>query len=383
MQDLPDRDRDALVLRYFERKTLAQVADALAISGDAAEKRVARGLDKLRGVLARHGVVATAVPLATLLSTEAVHAAPAALVHSIQTAGPASTLVGNAAGIAPSIAKSSMLASPKALTGLAACLLVVGTIATLIVNRATPTKPVVAAAAATGVPTPLSLPNGMTLQLVHIPAGGAIAKPFLMGKFEVTQAQWAAVMPSNPSRFRGDERPVERVTWTEAKAFCEKLSVLTSLAVRLPTEQEWEHASRAGTTTLYYFGDDSATLSKHAWHGAQVPGADPATKPVQLGAFTNGGSGGSTHRVGTKLPNPWGLHDIYGNVWEWCDSIAMSERVAAEATSSSTPTGSMKVRRGGSWHNSMPIEFRSNYRWVSVEGLRQDNVGLRVVVETQ
>ena len=130
-----------------------------------------------------------------------------------------------------------------------------------------------------------------------------LTQSFGMGIFEVTQAQYEQVVGSNRSGFRGANNPVETVSWKGAVAFCGKLSSLPAeraagRVYRLPTEAEWEYACRAGTTTVYSFGDDAKDLGKYAWFG------DNSDK--------------TTHGVGEKLPNGWGLYDMHGNVWEWC-----------------------------------------------------------------
>ena len=126
-----------------------------------------------------------------------------------------------------------------------------------------------------------------------------ISKPFYLGKYEVTQGQWQAVMGNNPSRFKGDpNRPVEQVAWEDVQAFMRKLNAIEGgTTYRLPTEAEWEYAARAGTTTAYSFGDDPRLLGEYAWYSENAKG--------------------KTHPVGQKKSNAWGLHDMHGNVWEW------------------------------------------------------------------
>ena len=125
-----------------------------------------------------------------------------------------------------------------------------------------------------------------------------ISNAFYMGKYEVTQKQWQEVMGNNPSNFKGDNLPVDNVPWNDAQYFIKKLNDKEGgNKYRLPTEAEWEYAARAGTTTRYSFGDDESNLGDYAWYDSN--------------------SGGRYHDVGQKKPNPWGLYDMYGNVWEW------------------------------------------------------------------
>ena len=132
-------------------------------------------------------------------------------------------------------------------------------------------------------------------------AGGprtlTVRKPFCLARLEVTQEQWHRVMGSNPSAFRGDERPVEMVTWLGCVEFCKKLSELEGRCYRLPTAVEWEYACRAGSEAVFCFGDDSEKLADYAWYGENSgSGADGTGRAVN----------GTTHPVGSKEPNVWG-----------------------------------------------------------------------------
>jgi formylglycine-generating enzyme required for sulfatase activity len=143
-------------------------------------------------------------------------------------------------------------------------------------------------------------------------AGGTktltVAAPFYLGKFEVTQAQWEQVMGSNPSRYSGPDRPVERVNWLDASEFCRRLSLLEKRTYRLPSADEWEYACRAGSTAEFCYGDDATTLGDYAWYGANSgKGVDGQGNAVD----------GSTRPVGQKKPNAWGFCDMQGNVNEW------------------------------------------------------------------
>jgi formylglycine-generating enzyme required for sulfatase activity len=205
-----------------------------------------------------------------------------------------------------------------------------------------------------------------------------ISRAFYLGITPVTQAQYAAVMGTNPSEFyRWPENPVERVSWFDATAFCNALSKEEGLApyyvipswnrvmvgggegYRLPTEAEWEYACRAGTETRYSFGDDAATPGEYAW--------DQMSSKCQTGP------------VGRKRPNAWGLYDMHGNVWEWCwdwydeDYYRSSPGV--------DPLGAVSADyrsfRGGSWHVAA-CYLRSAYRGSHAPEYRHSSVGFRV-----
>lgn len=223
------------------------------------------------------------------------------------------------------------------------------------------------------------LPGDVPLVMVVIPAGTfsmgstsggdderpvhevTISQDFQLGQVEVTQAQWEAVMGmgSNPSNFSGPDRPVEKVSWNDAQAFIAALNSLTGETFRLPTEAEWEYACRAGTTTEYHFGESFSGAENYAWNMLN--------------------SGGEAQDVGQKLPNEFGLYDMNGNVWEWCnDWYGMNYYSISPNTDPTGPeTGGARVARGGSWHN--PAEYaRSALRWWFDATYAFDTIGFRL-----
>jgi len=180
-----------------------------------------------------------------------------------------------------------------------------------------------------------------------------VGEAFYLGVHEVTQAQYARVMGSNPSHFVGGRRPVENVAWQEAVEFCRRLSRREGVAYRLPTEAEWEYACRAGTTTKYSCGDSPAALHEHAWYLRT--------------------SGRQTHEVGSRKPNAWGLHDMHGNVWEWC-----RDRFGPYAEGGGASVeGAGRVLRGGAWGVTRD-GCRSSYRNHSSPEVRHYTIGFRV-----
>jgi len=161
-----------------------------------------------------------------------------------------------------------------------------------------------------------------------------ITQPFYLGKYEVTQGQWQAVMGNNPSKFTGDpNRPVEHVSWDDVQEFVRRLNSREGGAMyRLPTEAEWEYAARAETTTRWSFGDDVGQLGRYAWHDQNA--------------------GGQTHPVGQLQPNSWGLYDMHGNVWEWVQDWYGGYASGTAVDPAGPSSGSIRVNRGGSWIDS-------------------------------
>jgi formylglycine-generating enzyme required for sulfatase activity len=196
-----------------------------------------------------------------------------------------------------------------------------------------------------------------------LPVHKVAVRPFYIGRTEVTQAQWQTVLGSLPNvGFKGSERPVERVSWEDVQEFCQRLSEQTGLEFRLPTEAEWEYAARAGTTTEYSFGDDEKMLGDYAWF------------------YKNSGS--STHHVGQKLPNQFGLYDMHGNVLEWCEDNWHENYEGAPSDGSAWLSGgdsTRRVLRGGSWGGDS-YGCRSALRDRDRPDFRRNYIGLRLVV---
>ena len=258
-------------------------------------------------------------------------------------------------------------------------------------------------------PVVVELGGGVTLELIEIPGGTfwmgspdgvgeknerprhqVTVAPFLIGTYPVTQAQWQAVMGSNPSDFKGADRPVEQVSWNACQEFLKKLNATHPLPLprgeqhgipllggagggssplgrgegwvfRLPTEAEWEYACRAGSETIYSFGDDPAQLGTYAW-------------------FSDN-SGSQTHPVGQKSPNAFGLYDMHGNVWEWCADTWHGNYTGAPTDGSAYGSlGDVKAKllRGGSWYGP-PNNVRGADRSRGVPDSQNNSIGFRVV----
>ncbi|MFA4985644.1 MAG: SUMF1/EgtB/PvdO family nonheme iron enzyme [Candidatus Brocadiia bacterium] len=197
-----------------------------------------------------------------------------------------------------------------------------------------------------------------------------IATAFCIGATEVTQSQYRALMGANPSRFRGDDLPVEQVTWSEAAEFCSKLTesernegnLPDGMVYRLPTEAEWEYCCRAGSASEYCFGGDANVLRDFAW--------------------LDSNSAGSTRPVGQKKPNAWGLYDMHGNVFEYCEDwyeCRYLRECDGQADYFGPSTGTDTVLRGGSWNRDASFA-RSAFRSGCDPYAGMDSLGFRIVL---
>ena len=216
--------------------------------------------------------------------------------------------------------------------------------------------------------------NSIGMHFVPIPAGTftmgdeyahkvTLTQSFHLGQHEVTQEQYEKVMGATPSNFKGPQNPVEKVSWDDAVEFCRKLSELPEeksggYVYRLPTEAEWEYACRAGTTTKDSFGDSDSELGEYAWF--------------------DDNSGDTTHPVGGKKPNPWGLYDMHGNVLEWCQDWYGGYGSDSATDPTGPESGSNRVRRGGGWINNSGY-CRSANRGRSTPDYRDNYLGFRVL----
>lgn len=234
----------------------------------------------------------------------------------------------------------------------------------------------------------VTLAEGVTFTFVEVPAGRfvmgspeaeagrasdegplrevTLPRPYWIGKYEVTQAQWLEVMKENPATFRdygaSPAHPVEGVSWLDAQAFMTRLGARGVGRFRLPTEAEWEYAARAGTAARFPWGEDGdfRALAEHAWF---YPRAE-----------------GRSHPVGAKRANPWGLHDMFGGVWEWCADWYGPYPPGAAVDPRGPAEGTHRCIRGGSWFNEAEA-LRSANRHRHPPDSRQTNLGLRLIWE--
>ena len=229
----------------------------------------------------------------------------------------------------------------------------------------------------------ISIPvkNGITIDMVKVEAGtfmmGATSemqnpydgeKPVrqvtltndhYMGKYEVTQALWQAVTGKNPSQFKGDDLPVEQVSWKDCQKFISKLNRMTGRKFRLPSEAEWEYAARGGKKSKGYQYSGSSNISEVAWY--------------------TDNSGGKTHPVGTKQSNELGLYDMSGNVWEWCQDWYGSYVSSSQTNPTGAVSGACRVCRGGGWYD-IAWGCRSSCRDCSTPDSHFSRLGLRLVL---
>ena len=182
---------------------------------------------------------------------------------------------------------------------------------------------------------------------------------YYIGKTEVTQALWKAVMGSNPRKFIGDNLPVEMVSWDDCQEFIRELNALTGQNFRLPTEAEWEFACRGGNNSRGYKYSGSNNLGSVAWY--------------------DGNSGNKTHPVGTKAPNELGIYDMSGNVWEWCADWYGDYSSGAQTNPTGPYGGSNRVYRGGSWNYDVG-RCRSSNRDFYYPWIRDIILGLRLAL---
>jgi len=213
-----------------------------------------------------------------------------------------------------------------------------------------------------------------------------INNPFYLGTYPVTQREWKAVMGDNPSDFKGDDLPVEGVSWHDVQKFIMKLNEKEGTdKYRLPSEAEWEYACRAGTTTRYSFGDDESKLGDYGWY-AENSGSRSPKKGDFFGYDEDDWSEnrwkGKTHSVGQKKPNPWGLYDMHGNVWEWVQDEWHSsyDRAPTDGSAWESGDGAFRVYRGGSWF-SYAGDCRSADRFHFVPRYRGFSLGFRLLWE--
>ena len=229
----------------------------------------------------------------------------------------------------------------------------------------------------------ISIPvkNGITIDMVKVEAGTfmmdatsemqnpwddvkpvhqvTLTNDYYMGKYEVTQALWKTVMGSNPSNFKGDNLPVEQVSWDDCQEFIDKLNSMTGRKFRLPTEAEWEYAARGGMKSRGYRYSGSGNISDVAWY--------------------TDNSDSKTHPVGTKQSNELGLYDMAGNVSEWCQDWYGSYVSSFQTNPTGAVSGSDRVACGGSWYNDARI-CRSSFRSHCTPDARYGNLGLRLVL---
>ena len=201
--------------------------------------------------------------------------------------------------------------------------------------------------------------QGFDYEVDERPAHSVTLSGYYIGKYEVTQELWEAVMGSNPSDFKGDNLPVENVSWNDVQEFLRKLNAMTGKRYRLPTEAEWEFAARGGNSSRGYKYSGSNSLGSVAWY--------------------RDNSGRGTHAVGTKSPNELGIYDMSGNVREWCQDWYGSYSSSSQRNPKGTNSGSYRVFRGGSWNYDARL-CRVSIRYYNNPDLRYNSLGFRLAL---
>ncbi|MEN9635864.1 MAG: hypothetical protein RL077_4268, partial [Verrucomicrobiota bacterium] len=312
---------------------------------------------------------------------ELAFAAVSALPTNDETIAAVSADLDLAASVAPRWLPGAKIAAAAAIAAAEAKKIAAAAAAAAAIEAKKTAARAAAAAAAAAEAKALAMQRG---EMVRIPPGSfvmgsprgggdderpvtrvTLTTAFSLGKTQVTQRSWVAVMGSNPSAFKGESLPVENVSWDDAMEFCRKLTTLERSAgslpsgyvYTLPTEAQWEYACRAGTT-----GDYAGDLKAMAWFAENA--------------------GGTTHAVATKQANAWGLHDMHGNVWEWCADWYADKLPGGSVSDSKGPaSGSFRVRRGGSWRVGAAY-CRSAYRGRVSPGYRFDGLGFRLALSS-
>jgi formylglycine-generating enzyme required for sulfatase activity len=206
------------------------------------------------------------------------------------------------------------------------------------------------------------------------PTHSVTLSPFYIGKYEVSQAEWVAIMGSNPSYFKGDNLPVENVSWDDVQVYLQKLNAKTGKKYRLPTEAEWEYAAREGGKYVR-FGNGKNTIDP-----AEINFDASASykKPYSVvGEYR-----GKTVPVNSFAPNALGIYNMSGNVWEWCSDFGGSYSSTSQQNPTGPTTGSIRVIRGGSWSYN-PQNCRATNRNHNTPATRLKNLGFRVVCSPQ
>jgi len=231
----------------------------------------------------------------------------------------------------------------------------------------------------------VNLGGGVKLEMVLIPAGEfmmgspdsdksaaadekprhrvRITTPFYLGKYPVTQEQWTALMGNNPSFFKGPKNPVENVSWDDGVLFFRRLNEQAGGGkFQFPTQAQWEYACRAGSTTRYCFGDDDPGLNDYGWYDKNAAG--------------------TTHPVGQKKPNAWGLYDMHGNVWQWCaDWYDRGYYARSPGDDPAGPaTGTERVSHGGCWFSGAGSARSANHGRIE-PGHRGSHIGFRAALD--